>query len=186
MHTIEVIGAVIGLAYIVSEYRADRWFWPLSILMSLFYIVIDFTSGIYANGTICCYNLIMSVYGLLVWRGLVQSKDRTERPITSCPARFWPWIIAAVVFLSVVLWWVLQTLGESQIPWLDGISSALSVVAMWMLSQKYWQQWILWLLVEPLMITLFWLTGNYASAILYIVFEVVCVLGIIRWYKQAK
>ena len=186
MHTIEVIGAVIGLAYIVSEYRADRWFWPLSILMSLFYIVIDFTSGIYANGTICCYNLVMSVYGLLVWRGLVQSKDRTERPITSCPARFWPWIIAAVVFLSVVLWWVLQTLGESQIPWLDGISSALSVVAMWMLSQKYWQQWILWLLVEPLMITLFWLTGNYASAILYIVFEVVCVLGIIRWYIQAK
>ena len=186
MHTIEVIGAVIGLAYIVSEYRADRWFWPLSILMSLFYIVIDFTSGIYANGTICCYNLVMSVYGLLVWRGLVQSKDRTERPITSCPARFWPWIIAVVVLLSVVLWWVLQTLGESQIPWLDGISSALSVVAMWMLSQKYWQQWVLWLLVEPLMITLFWLTGNYASAILYIVFEVVCVLGIIRWYKQAK
>ena len=186
MHTIEVIGAVIGLAYIVSEYRADRWFWPLSILMSLFYIVIDFTSGIYANGTICCYNLVMSVYGLLVWRGLVQSKDRTERPITSCPARFWPWIIAVVVFLSVVLWWVLQTLGESQIPWLDGISSVLSVVAMWMLSQKYWQQWIFWLLVEPLMITLFWLTGNYASAILYIVFEVVCVLGIIRWYKQAK
>ena len=186
MHTIEVIGAVIGLAYIVSEYRADRWFWPLSILMSLFYIVIDFTSGIYANGTICCYNLIMSVYGLLVWRGLVQSKDRTERPITSCPARFWPWIIAVVVLLSVVLWWVLQTLGESQIPWLDGISSALSLVAMWMLSQKYWQQWVLWLLVEPLMITLFWLTGNYASAILYIVFEVVCVLGIIRWYKQAK
>ena len=184
MHTIEVIGAVIGLAYIVSEYRADRWFWPLSILMSLFYIVIDFTSGIYANGTICCYNLVMSVYGLLVWRGLVQSKDRTERPITSCPARFWPWIIAVVVLLSVVLWWVLQTLGESQIPWLDGISSAL--VAMWMLSQKYWQQWVLWLLVEPLMITLFWLTGNYASAILYIVFEVVCVLGIIRWYKQAK
>ena len=186
MHTIEVIGAVIGLAYIVSEYRADRWFWPLSILMSLFYIVIDFTSGIYANGSICCYNLVMSVYGLLVWRGLVQSKDRTERPITSCPARFWPWIITVVVLLSVVLWWVLQTLGESQIPWLDGISSALSVVAMWMLSQKYWQQWILWLLVEPLMITLFWLTGNYASAILYIVFEVVCVLGIIRWYKQAK
>ena len=104
MHTIEVIGAVIGLAYIVSEYRADRWFWPLSILMSLFYIVIDFTSGIYANGTICCYNLVMSVYGLLVWRGLVQSKDRTERPITSCPARFWPWIIAVVVFLSVVLY----------------------------------------------------------------------------------
>ena len=46
MNIVEIIGAVIGLFYIVSEYRADRWFWPLSLLMSAFYAVIDFTSGI--------------------------------------------------------------------------------------------------------------------------------------------
>ena len=171
MNLFEVIGAAIGLAYIVSEYRADRWFWPLSLLMSLFYIVIDFTSGLFANGSICCYNFIMSVYGLLVWRGIVQSKDKTERPITSCPSRYWPWLLAL--------------LQESQYPWLDGFSSALSIVAMWMLSQKYWQQWILWLIVEPIMIALFWMTGNYASAVLYIVFEVFRVLGIIRWKKES-
>lgn len=186
MNPIEVIGAAIGLAYIISEYRADRWFWPLSLLMSVFYIVIDFTSGIYANGAICCYNFVMSVYGLLVWRGIVQSKDRTERPVSSCPARFLPWIIAVVATLSVVLWWVLRTLGESQYSVLDGVSSALSIMAMWMLSQKYWQQWILWLIVEPIMITLFWLTGNYASAVLYVVFEVFCIMGIVRWRRLAR
>lgn len=186
MNPIEIIGAAIGLAYIISEYRADRWFWPLSILMSLFYIVIDFSSGIYANGAICCYNLAMSIYGLLVWRGLVQSKEHTERPVGSCPLRYWPFIVAVVALLTVVLWWLLRTLGESQFPWLDGLSSALSIVAMWMLSQKYWQQWMLWLLVEPLMILLFYITGNYASALLYVVFEVFCVLGIVRWRRMAK
>ena len=35
------------------------------------------------------------------------------------------------------------------------------------------------------MIALFWMTGNYASAVLYIVFEVFCVLGIIRWKKES-
>lgn len=186
MNTLEIIGAVIGLGYIISEYRADKWFWPLSILMSVFYIVIDFTSGIYANGTICCYNLVMSVYGLLVWRGIIQSKEHKERPVTSCPARLWPFILTIVAGLSVLLWWVLQLLGESEIPWLDGVSSSLSIVAMWMLSQKYWQQWLLWLIVEPLMVVLFMKTGNYASAVLYIVFEVVCVLGIVRWRKMMK
>ena len=186
MNPIEIIGAAIGLAYIISEYRADRWFWPLSLLMSVFYIVIDFTSGIYANGAICCYNFVMSVYGLLVWRGIVQGNGRTERPVGSCPVRFLPWIIAVVAVLTVVLWWLLRTLGESQFPWLDGLSSSLSIVAMWMLSQKYWQQWILWLLVEPLMILLFYITGNYASALLYVVFEVFCVLGIVRWRCMAK
>ena len=104
----------------MSEYRADRWFWPLSLLMSVFYIVIDFSSGIYANGAICCYNFAMSVYGLLMWRGVVQSKDKTERPITSCPARYAPWLVAGTAVLTAVLWWLLQKLGESQYPLLDG------------------------------------------------------------------
>ena len=183
---IEIAGALIGLAYIVSEYRADRFFWPLSIVMSVFYIVIDFTSGIYANGAICCYNLIMSVYGLLVWRGVVQSKEHKERPVGSCPARLWPFIAGSVVLLTAALGWLLKAVGETQLPLVDGLSSALSIVAMWMLSQKYWQQWILWLIVEPLMIVLFLTTGNYASALLYAVFEVMCVLGLRRWRRMAR
>lgn len=183
---IEIIGAVIGLAYIVSEYRADRWFWPLSLLMSAFYIVIDFTSGIYANGAICCYNFVMSIYGILVWRGILGRKDKEERPITSCPRRYWWRIVAAVVLLSAVFTWLLGFIHESQYPLLDGISSALTIVAMFMLAHKWWQQWICWMLVEPLMIALFLLTGNYASAILYVVFEVFCVLGILRWRREAR
>lgn len=183
---IEIIGAVIGLAYIVSEYRADRWFWPLSLLMSAFYIVIDFTSGIYANGAICCYNFVMSVYGILVWRGILGRKDKEERPISSCPRRYWWYIAAAVVLLSAVLTWLLGFIHESQYPLLDGISSALTIVAMFMLAHKWWQQWICWMLVEPLMIALFLLTGNYASALLYVVFEAFCILGILRWRREAK
>ncbi|MBR1799500.1 MAG: nicotinamide mononucleotide transporter [Bacteroidales bacterium] len=186
MTIVEIIGAIIGLAYIVSEYRADRWFWPLSLIMSAFYIIIDFTSGIYANGAICCYNFIMSIYGILVWRGILGRKDKTERPISSCPARLWPWIILSVAVLSVLLSLLLNKLDESQYPWLDGVSSALTIVAMYMLAHKWWQQWILWAVVEPLMIVLFFLTGNYASALLYVVFEVFCFMGIVKWRREAE
>jgi nicotinamide riboside transporter PnuC len=41
------------------------------------------------------------------------------------------------------------------------------------------------MIVEPLMIVIFWLTGNYASAALYAVFEVFCILGVIKWRKEA-
>lgn len=184
----EVIGAVIGLFYIISEYRADRWFWPLSLLMSAFYTVIDFTSGIYANGTICCYNFLMSIYGILVWRGVIQKREEDkggERHISSCPRRYWWQIITVIVLLSVVLTWLLGLLHESSYPLLDGISSALTIVGMLMLAHKWWQQWFCWMLVEPLMIALFWLTGNYASAVLYAVFEVFCILGAIRWRKES-
>lgn len=190
MNTLDIIGAAIGLAYIVSEYRADRWFWPLSLLMSAFYAVIYFRAACYANFGICCYNLIMSVYGLLVWRGLLNTKHSTlntekERPIGSCPARFWPWLAAATAVLTAFFWWLLGLLGESTLPAVDGLSSALNIVGMWMLSQKYWQQWFTWLIVEPLMIVLCLASGLYASAVMYAVYEVFVVMGIIRWKKQS-
>lgn len=181
---IDLIGAVIGLFYIVSEYRAGRWFWPLCLLMSAFYIYIDFSSGYYANGSICIYNFLMSIYGILVWRGIVHSKTNEERPFGSCPKRYMPWIILTVLGFTALLWWLLKLLGESSYPLLDGFSSALSIVGMWMLAQKWWQQWFCWLIVEPIMVLLFWLSGNYASALLYVVYEVFCVLGIISWQRK--
>lgn len=189
MNNIEIIGAVIGLFYVISEYRADRWFWPLSLLMSAFYAVIDFTSGIYANGCICCYNFMMSIYGILVWRGVIQKRKEDEggeRHISSCPRAYWWQIITVIVLLSAALTWLLGYIHESNYPLLDGISSGLTIVAMLMLAHKWWQQWILWMIVEPLMITLFILTGNYASAALYVVFEIVCIFGLIKWRNESK
>ena len=189
MDIFEIIGATIGLFYIVSEYRADHWFWPLSLLMSAFYAVIEFTDGIYANGTISVYNFIMSIYGLLVWRGIIQKRSEDhggERHISSCPRRYWWQIITAIILLSGLLTWQLGYLKESAYPLLDGISSALTIVGMLMLAHKWWQQWFCWLIVEPLMMNLFWLTGNYASVALYAVFELFVILGIIRWRKEAK
>ena len=189
MNTLDIIGAAIGLAYIVSEYRADRWFWPLSLLMSAFYAVIYFCAACYANFGICCYNFVMSVYGLLVWHGIVENgkrkEERGERPIGSCPARYGPWLILATVLLTALFWWLLGLLGESTLPLVDGLSSALNIVGMWMLSQKYWQQGVTWLIVEPLMIGLCLASGLYASAVMYAVYEVFVVMGIVRWKKQS-
>lgn len=189
MNTLDIIGATIGLLYIVSEYRADRWFWPLSLLMSAFYAVIYFQTACYANFGICCYNFVMSIYGILVWRGIIVGTRRTasveEKKITSCPARLWPWLIAATLLLTILFRWLLELLGESTLPIVDGLSSALNIVGMWMLTQKYWQQWFTWLLVEPLMIGLCLVSGLYASAAMYAVYEIFVIMGMLRWKKES-
>lgn len=183
MNIIDIIGATIGLVFVFSEYKASRWVWPSSLLMAAFYAVINFSIGWYANTGICVYNFIISIYGLLVWRGLVQSKEKAERPIGSCPTRYWPWLIAVTAVLTLLLRWLLGIMGESNMPLLDGLSAALGIVGMWMLSQKYWQQWIFWLVSEPILAYIYFTTGYTASAVMYAVFEVFCVLGIIRWRK---
>lgn len=185
MNILDIVGAAIGLVFVFSEYKASRWLWPSSLLMAAFYAVINFRIGWYANMGICIYNFIISVYGLLVWRGIVQSKERRERPIASCPKRLWPWLLAATAVLTMVFRWLLGLLGESNMPWLDGLSAALGIVGMWMLSQKYWQQWFFWLVSEPILAYIYLSTGYTASAVMYAVYEVFCIMGVIRWKKES-
>ena len=186
MNILDIVGAAIGLVFVFSEYKASRWLWPSSLLMAAFYVVINFRIGWYANMSICIYNFLISIDGLLVWSGMIQSKERTERPISSCPGRLWPWLIAATAALTLVFRWLLTLLGESNMPWLDGLSAALGIVGMWMLSQKYWQQWVFWLISEPILVYIYLATGYTASAVMYSVYEVFVVMGIIRWKKLSK
>lgn len=116
----------------------------------------------------------------------VQEKpaDQEERPVTSCPLRLWPWLLLATAALTLLFRWLLPLLGEATMPFLDGLSAALGIVGMWMLSQKYWEQWLFWLVSEPILAYIYFATGYTASAVMYLVYEVFCILGIIRWRKM--
>lgn len=182
---IDIIGSVIGLVYVVSEYKASKLFWPSSILMSAFYAVLYFGSHCFANASICLYNLVMSVVGLVMWYRPHKKEDVGERPMTSCPRRLVLPLIVAATLLSAVLYMLLSALHESSLPAIDAVSSAITIVGMWMLAQKYWQQWFCWMIVEPLMMLLCFLSGMYFSVIMYAIYEVFCVMGVISWRKIA-
>lgn len=214
MNILDIIGAAIGLVYVFSEYRANRWFWPSSLLMAAFYAVINFRIGWYANTGICIYNFLISIYGLLAWRGIVERRQKMERrhpagkdnaeplgdagkmpalqempavqeerPVTSCPLRYWPWLLLATAALTLLFRWLLALMGEATMPLLDGLSAALGIVGMWMLAQKYWQQWLFWLVSEPILAYIYFSTGYTASAVMYVIYEVFVIMGIIRWKK---
>lgn len=182
MDYFELFAAVIGLGYIYYEYKG-RWpMWVLGVVMPVCYVWIYFRSGLYANATLNVYNIVISAYGFYRWRH--GGSDGGEAPILSFPRRWVPWLVCIILLMAGVLTWLLGLLGESQVPWLDGLTASLSVVGMWMLAKKYYQQWLCWLLVEPLTIAMCVATHLWATAILYAVYTVVAVMGYLKWKRE--
>lgn len=184
MSFVEAVGAVVGIIYLVLEYKANAWLWLFGLLMPLFYIYLFFKNTLYANAAINIYYVAASVYGLLCWRGLIGSKGQGESPITSMPKGLWLPLAAIVLGLAGLLGWLLGYLGESQAALLDGFTSALSVVGMWMLAKGYYQQWLCWIVVEPVMVVMSIITGMYPTAVMYLVYCVIAVMGYLRWKRQ--
>lgn len=180
--TIEVVGAVIGLAYLFFEYRASIWTWVFGVLMPIVYVYLFFRNGLYANMTINIYYIVASVYGFVAWRR-ARTDEVQDTRIESCPRRYAVPLLVVIAVLTAVLTFALMQLKESQYPLLDGLSASLSIAMMYMLSRRWYQQWILCIITEPIMVALGLFTGMYATSIMYSVYLVVAIMGYFKWRK---
>jgi len=181
--TIELIGASIGLVYIILEYRASWWLWIAGMVMSLFYIYIFAKVNCYAWALTYLYYLGANIYGIIVWK-----KNSTEDPyagISNLPKKYYPRLVAIVALLTPFIAFILIKFTDTPIPISESFSTALSVVAMWLLAKKYLQHWCVWMVVNAIYaIANFWME-MYFSALLFSVFFVVSVLGFVNWRKLA-
>ena len=187
---IEIIGAAIGLIYLFLEYKANVWLWPAGIVMSLFYVVIFFHGKFYADAAVYLYYIGANTYGLLKWtqsrrQGLTADGiEANELTITHVPSKKILPIAATAIALWGLLYWILSTFTDSPVPLGDAFTTALSIVAMWMLAQKYLEQWLLWIIVNVVSTALYFWKGLYPTAILFIVYVIVAVLGYFRWRNE--
>lgn len=193
---LEVVGAAIGLAYLFFEYRASIWTWVFGVLMPVVYVWLFFRNGLYANMGINVYYIAASVYGFVAWRRTmrqsagVADSETDQLPsggqvaIQSCPRRFFIPIVVITLLLAAALTFLLTQLKESQYPLLDGLTASLSMMMMYMLSRRWYQQWILCIVSEPLMMALGILTGMYATVVMYAIYLVVAVMGYIKWRRD--
>ena len=183
MQTIEIIGAVIGIIYLILEYKANKWLWPVGVLMPIVYVWIFFESKFYADKGINIYYFFASIYGWVRWN---RGKDkRNELPIVHTPTRYaLPLAVVGVILFSAIAF-VLVRFTDSPVPYGDAFTTALSIVAMWMLAQKYVEQWWLWFVVNVVSCGLYVWKGVYPTAGLFTIYSVVSAFGYYKWKRMA-
>ena len=156
MNYLEVFGTLVGLVYLWLEYRASIYLWLACIVMPAVYLVVYYQAGLYADFGINVYYLLASVYGWIAWsrgrkkKNIQQTEEET--PITRMPRKVYFPLTAVFILCWVVIAWILITWTDSSVPWTDSFTTALSIIAMWMLARKYVEQWGAWMIVGVLRI----------------------------------
>ena len=179
--TIELLGAIIGLVYVILEYRASWWLWIAGIVMSLFYIYIWAEVNCYAWALTYLYYLGANIYGIIVWKR--NSNESSYSGISNLPKKYYAKLSALTVCLTLFIFFIIYNFTETKIPICEAFSTALSVIGMWLLTKKYLQHWHIWLVVNAIYaIANFWL-GLYFSSLLFAIYFVVSIIGLVRWRK---
>ena len=187
-HWLDITTTVLGLAYIILEYKASLWMWVVGFFMQLLGIVLYYQKGLYADCAMEFYYLSMTVYGYWRWvRHAGPAKgDGDALPITHFPRRLvLPWLALACT-LWAVIYWLLVTLTNSTVPLADSFTTALSLVGIWALAHKYLEQWFVWVAVDVVTSVLYFHKDIPFKASLYALYVVIAVMGYFRWRRMMR
>src|SRR5512137_1354931 len=66
-HYVEVCGTITGFLYLGFSIKQHFLTWPVGLLNALFYVVVFFTSKIYADMALQFYYVAISIYGWWRW-----------------------------------------------------------------------------------------------------------------------
>lgn len=190
---IEIFGAVTGIVYVFLEIRQTIWLWPVGIITSAVYIWVFFISKFYADMSLQGYYLGISILGWYWWaRGAVRKNggkeegEKEELPVTRLKRETGIILLIVFILLYTAMWLILTRLTDSPVPVRDSFVTSLSIIATWMLARKIYEHWFLWIVVNFVSAVLFLTRGLYPTFILYVVYGIMSVAGLIEWKKTMK
>lgn len=182
---LELLAAALGLAMVVCNIRTLHWGWPLAALSSALYLLLFWHSALYGQALLQCVFIAVSLWGWRQWlRGM--DSDGSALRIGRLTPRGWMWTLGASALLWAALGWALQRHTDSTVPWWDGFTTALSLVAQVLLARKRLENWALWLVVNALSVGLFAHQALWPTVLLYAVFTVLSVVGWRAWRAQHR
>ena len=197
---LDLLTTILGLAYILLEYRASVWMWVVGFVMQLMGIVLYYQKGLYADCAMEGYYCFVTIYGFWRWvapkrpvpaeqRPAVSPPSDTPKPstpITHVPRRIiLPWVVATLG-LWALIWWLLTTFTDSTVPVADSFTTALSLLGVWALAHKYLEQWFVWIVVDVVTCVLYAYKDLPFKSGLYALYVIIAVFGYFRWRRMMR
>lgn len=183
---LEIVGTIIGFIYLWQEVKASIWLWLTGIVMPAIYTVVFYKSGLYADFGIQIYYIVAAIYGFLFWKFGKKNQDGDQLRIVHTTAKQAAVLCAITSVLFLPIYWILTTYTDSNVPFFDSTTTAMSIVALWMLAKKHVEQWVAWIIIDALSSGLYFYKGIYFTAVLYAVYTVVAVYGYKKWNMMER
>lgn len=185
-NVIETAGFLLGLAYLYYEFKASPRMWLIGLIMPMVSMWIYYSRGLYADFAMNIYYLVMAIYGYIVWTFNLRRRVKATLPVThiSLSSLVLTTIVFAVVYAAIAAWLVFLT--DSNVPYWDAFTTAMSIIGTWMLARKYLEQWLAWFMVDAVCVGLYIYKGIYLYAALYCAYTILAVFGYLRWRRMMR
>jgi len=185
-----IVSATTGVACVVCTGKGKLSAYVFGAVNTLLYAIIAYQARFYGEVMLnVLYYFPMQFYGIYVWskhmNGETHEVEKREMK------RNGKLLLAAVVLVATVIYGLLLKVLGGTLPFIDALSTVVSVVAMFVSVKMYAEQWMLWIVVDVVTV-LMWAVafaqGNdsIATLLMWIVYLGNAVVMYMKWRREAK
>lgn len=193
---LESIASLFGVASVLLVRRGSVWAFPVGIVSTAGFVWLLWVYALFGDMLINAYYTVLSVYGWANWAHQRQQEaefsvspfDRNDARASLLLAAF------STAFVGTVYWfkpfinngfdWGGATPGFAHFTWMDYtdiFTTALFLVAMWLMARRKIAHWILWIIADAVSVPLYYHKGLLFSAVQYFIFTLIAVSGYYAW-----
>jgi nicotinamide mononucleotide transporter len=178
LDTAEVVAFVSGGWTVWLAARNNPWTWPIGVVNSLFFVALFWDATLYFDSALNAFYVLSGLWGWWIW--LFGGARRTERPIGRVGRREAGALAVVGVAAALAMWRGGLLLGGAA-PALDAVTTALSLVAQWLMMRRLYEHWYVWIAADLLYVPLYLSRGLPLTAVLYAIFLLMCLRGLVEW-----
>ena len=195
----EAIAVVFGLLSVYFSIRQNIWVYPTGIISTVLFIYIMYVFGLLGDMLINVYYTVMSVYGWILWARY--SQDQIHVDVKKASKKDWQigglLFFGSLIFVGLVYYFKpyidnqfsidCVVLGMYNLDWANYtyiFTTSLFLVGMFFMAKRNIENWIFWIVADFICIPMMLYKGLGITAIQYIIFTVMAIIGYIEWKKS--
>ena len=178
----EIVAAILAIAYLILAMLQDMRCWVAWIISSLMYFFVMYSANLYMEALLQIFYIFIGLYGLYQWRFKADKKDALK--ITTWSVKNHLIVISALVFLTSLSGYILMIYTAAASPFVDAFTTWGAIAASYLVAKKILENWFYWFVIDFVSVFLFVSRELYPTALLFIVYLVLVVIGYSAWRKS--
>ncbi|MCW3107568.1 MAG: nicotinamide riboside transporter PnuC [Segetibacter sp.] len=181
--SLQWLGLLSGVTEVLLARANKIALYPTGIAGCAISIYLFLQAGLYGEGLLTFYYIIMSFYGWWYW---IKKKHLPPVKISYSSKKEWITVSAIVVIGYLLLYFILHNFTPSTVPQWDALISSTAWAGMWLLARRKIENWILLNISNAFAIPLLFQKALPLYALLTIFLFIVAVQGYFSWRKKIK
>jgi len=179
MSLLSLIALVFGVLGVLFTIKQNIWCWPLALVSVITSAIEFYNERLYGDMALQFFYFVSAIYGWWFWN----RERKKEFLVSNVPFR-WVIILISVTIIQFFIYYPLLKYLRGDQALFDAILTALSVSVTFMMTRKWIENWMAWVLIDLAYVILYSIKHMWLFALLYLFFAIMAAYGYYHWKKK--